>query len=303
MVPAYNEECYIQQVIATIPSFVDHIVVVDDCSTDKTYKVATNSGDGRVVVMQTLSNSGGGAATILGYRKALDLDSGIVVKMDGDGQMPPEYLPALLDQIVERDYDYVKGNRFLGEHSLAQMPKYRIFGNFALTFLTKLASGYWHIFDVENGYTAIRGDCLKELNLGSIAKDHFIVNDLLVQLNIRGRRVADVAIPAIYIEKSSTMSTWKTLVGFPPRLLNRFFKRVYYKYVLYNFHPIAMFLFLGLLLFLFGVGLGIALLVIGTLASGRQTPTGMIMFSVVPLILGFQLLLQAIVLDIYETPR
>lgn len=122
--PAHNEENFIGQVIRAMPDFVDLIVVVDDCS--RTSQMAASSGDPRVVVMRTHTTLGVGGATLTGCRKALELSSDIVVKMDGDGQMRPEYLGHLLDALIEEGYDYAKGNRFLASHSLGQMPRHRV---------------------------------------------------------------------------------------------------------------------------------------------------------------------------------
>ena len=302
IIPAHDEARHIGQVINTMPELVDHVIVVDDCSQDDTSQVALACADPRVMVLQTPDNQGVGGATVFGYRRALELGSDVVVKMDGDGQMAPEYLSLLLDAIVEQDYDYAKGNRFLAGESLAFMPRHRLLGNIVLTFMTKLASGYWNIFDPQNGYTAIKADVLRLLNLDTIHKRFFFENDMLIHLNFFGCRVKDISIPARYGEEKSDLSSFKAGVTFPLLLLRRFFSRVYQKYVLRDFSPIALFLFLGLILFGWGVAFGIYLWIESQL-TGRLTPTGTIMLSLLPLILGFQLLLQAIVLDIHETPK
>ena len=106
VIPAYNEGIFIEEVIKTMPSIVDHVIVVDDCSQDDTFAKANACPDSRVIVFKTKKNQGVGGATIAGYQKALGLNSDVVVKMDGDGQMPQEYLPPLLDAIIEQGYDY-----------------------------------------------------------------------------------------------------------------------------------------------------------------------------------------------------
>lgn len=303
VVPAHNEERFICRVIETMPAFVDHIIVVDDCSTDETYQRASQADDGRVTVLSTPVNQGVGGATIAGYRKALELDTSVAVKMDGDGQMPPEYLACLLDAIVDEDYDYAKGNRFLIPEFLPSMPKLRLFGNIVLTFMTKLASGYWHIFDPQNGYTAIKVATLRTLDFNALHKRYFFENDMLFQLNLRNARVKDVAIPARYGDEESALNPFQAGVTFPFLLLRRFFRRIYWKYVLRDFSPIALFLFSGLALFFWGFLFGLYSWFKHAFILGQATPTGTVMLAVLPLILGFQLLLQAIVLDIQETPR
>lgn len=302
VVPAHNEARHIGDVIRTMPELVDRIIVVDDASQDDTVEVAEACGDARLIVLKTEQNQGVGGATLLGYSKALELNSDIVVKMDGDGQMLPEYLSSLLDAIIEQGYDYAKGNRFLASDSLAQMPKRRLLGNIVLTFLTKLASGYWHIFDPQNGYTGIKADVLCSLHLDSIHKRFFFENDILVHLNLQNFRVKDVAIPARYSEEVSDLNLFNISLTFPPLLLSRFFRRIYQKYVLRDFSPIALFLFLGLILFSWGVLFGLYIWIKSSLTE-HVSATGTVMLSILPLILGFQLLLQAFVMDVQATPK
>lgn len=302
VVPAYNEARHVAAVIRTMPEFVDRVIVVDDASGDDTAAVAEACADPRVTTLRAEKNSGVGGATLLGYAEALRAGSDVVVKMDGDGQMPPEYLHHLLDALVEQGYDYAKGNRFLAGHSLHLMPRHRLVGNIVLTFVNKLASGYWHVFDPQNGYTAIRAGALRVLDLTGINPRYFFENDMLIALNLHSFRVRDVAIPARYGDEQSKLNPFKIGVTFPLLFLPRLWRRVYRKYVLRDFSPIALFLFLGLLLFAWGVGFG-AYHWWRSFATGHPTPTGTIMLSVLPLILGFQLILQAVVLDIQETPR
>jgi len=223
VVPAHNEACHLAQVIGTTPDFVDHVIVVDDCSQDATCEAALACGDSRLMTLKTPSNQGVGGAVILGYRKSIELGADVIVKMDGDGQMLPEYLSTLLDPIIDHGYGYAKGNRFLASDSLEQMPTRRLLGNIVLTFLTKLASGYWHIFDPQNGYTAIEVDVLRSLDLDAVHKRFFFENDMLVNLNFRNVRVKDVAIPARYGEEESDISVFRSGLTFPLLMLTRYF--------------------------------------------------------------------------------
>lgn len=302
VVPAYNEAPHVGSVIRNMPDFIDHIIVVDDSSDDGTAEAAQSAGDARVIVLGTTDNLGVGGATVIGYRKSIEVGGSIIVKMDGDGQMPSEYLPALLDPLIEQGYDYSKGNRFLAGESLPSMPRHRLFGNVMLTFMTKLASGYWQVFDPQNGYTAIRAEALRTIDLDALHKRFFFENDMLVHLSLLRRRVKDVAIPARYGDERSKLNPFKVAITFPVLLLLRFFYRVYQKYILRDFSPIALFLILGVILFGWGGGFGLYLW-IKSLGATHLTPTGTIMLALLPLILGFQLLLQAIVLDIEETPK
>ncbi len=285
-----------------MPDFVDHIIVVDDCSSDGTKELAANSGDNRVVALSTPQNQGVGGAMVIGYRHAMSLGCDIVVKMDGDGQMDPEYLSRLLDALVEGGYDYAKGNRFLNPESLPVMPKVRLLGNIALTLLTKLATGYWNVFDPQNGYTAIKMEFLEKVRLDAVHKRFFLENDMLVQLSLLDARVKDVAIPARYGSEISSLRPLQIIGSFPPLLLHRFWRRVWHNYVVRDFSPIALFLFLGSLFMLWGIGFG-AFTWIRSAARDEFASTGTVMISVLPFFIGFQLLLQAVVLDIQRAPR
>jgi len=302
VVPAHNEEHHIAAVIAAMPEFVDHLIVVDDCSSDGTAAIIQANSQERLSSLCTPDNQGVGGATVLGYLKALELDCAIAVKMDGDGQMSPDHLHLLLDAIVELGFDYAKGNRFLAGESLHQMPRHRLIGNVVLTFLTKLTSGYWNVFDPQNGYTAIRTDVLRRIDFKSIHRRYFFENDMLIALNFQNARVRDVPIPAHYGSEKSELNPFLAGVTFPLLLLPRFWRRIYQKYVLRDFSPIALFLFLGIVLFGWGFIYGAYHWILG-LTTGKITPTGTVMVAVLPLILGFQLVLQAIVLDIQETPK
>jgi glycosyltransferase involved in cell wall biosynthesis len=302
VVPAYNEANHVALVVRTMPAFVDRIFVVDDCSTDGTAGAAESTGDPRLTVLRTPRNLGVGGATVLGYRHALEAGADIVVKMDGDGQMPPEALPELLDAVVQGDADYAKGNRFLRRELVHRMPLERIAGNVMLTFLTKLASGYWHVFDPQNGYTAARASALRVLPLDRLHPGFFFENDMLVRLNIHNFRVVDVPMPPVYNGGPSHLSILAVMSTFPLLLLRRFFHRVIEKYVVHDFSPIALFLFVGLASLGFGIVLGAALWLHAEHA-GVPTPTGSIILVLLALVVGFQLCLQAIVLDIQATPR
>lgn len=302
VIPAYNEEELVAGVLADAPVYVDHVIVVDDCSTDHTAQVVRDSTDTRVSLLSTGANQGVGGATMVGYAKALELDCELIVKMDGDGQMPPEHLTKLLDMIIDEGYDYAKGNRFLAGESLHTMPRHRLFGNVILTFLTKLASGYWHLFDPQNGYTAISAAALRRLHLRGLHTRYFFENDMLVALSIHNARVADVAIPARYGNEKSKLNPFKAGITFPLLLLMRFWRRIYQKYVLRDFSVIALFLVMGLLLFGWGVIFGAYHWILSVMTNHVAT-TGTVMLAVLPLILGFQLILQAVVLDIQETPK
>ena len=191
VVPAFNEERWIAKVIEGIPKFVDWILVVDDCSTDGTLKAALTP---RTMVLSNGHNQGVGGSILLGHRAALGVGSDVDVVMAGDGQMNPLYLPRLLDAVVD-GADYAKGNRF---GDMRGMPSGRKFGNMVLSLLTKAASGYYGIWDSQNGYTALRMSTFRMLDAEHIAKGYQFENDMLIHLGVIGARVKDVPIPSEY---------------------------------------------------------------------------------------------------------
>ena len=239
---------------------------------------------------------------VTGFRLALERGTDVVVKVDGDGQMDPRYLPALLDPVLAGACDYAKGNRFLDAEQLTQMPTGRLVGNFVLTFLTKLVSGYWNVFDPQNGFLAINAPMLQKLPLHRLARRYFFENDMLVHLNIFHAHVRDVPIPARYGDERSSMRLGQVLVTFPLHLVRRFWYRIYQRHILRDFSPAGVFWIVGTALLSWGVLFGSAMW-IKSVWSGQVATTGTVMLSALPVILGFQLLLQAILVEIQETAR
>lgn len=300
VVPAYREQALIAQTIKGMPEFVDHIVVVDDCSPDNTSEQALAVGDPRVRLERLETNQGVGGAILTGHRIALELGAQIMVVMAGDDQMDPAEMPRLLDPIIDEGYGFTKANRFYSLNSVEGMPRYRVAGNMMLTFVNKAASGYWNLVDPQNGYTAISREALELLPMERISKRYEFENDLLVWLNVANVRACDVNIPARYGEETSTIR----LTTFLPRLLavfmRGFWRRMWYKYMLWSFSPIALLFFIGLFLLLIGVGVGLWITV---LAFGGTSPSaGTTVLSVVPFFCGFILIVQSLVLDIQATP-
>lgn len=302
VVPAYREQAHIADVIATMPSLVDHILVVDDASPDSTYQVALDAADSRTEVLRHAVNKGVGGAIITGHRRAMELNADISVVMAGDGQMDVNFLPALLDPIIEKGYGFTKANRFFSATSFQGMPKHRIFGNIVLTFLTKFASGYWNLVDPQNGYTAITKASLESIPLQKVAERYEFENDLLIWLNIANVRAVDVSIPAIYGAEVSGIRLHKVVPRLLGILFGGFWRRFWRKYVLWSFSPIALLVLLGAPLFVFGVLTGIWAIVVSASAPDSVS-TGTWLLAVAPTLVGVQLLLQAFVLDIESTPR
>lgn len=199
VIPAFNEEVAIEAAVATVPAFIDHIIVVDDCSGDDTSARARAANAAcPVEVIRHHDNRGVGAAIVTGYRRALALGCDVAVVMAGDGQMDPSDLPTLLDPIADGTADYVKGNRFLHPAVWREMPAARIVGNVVLSAATRVTSGYHHVFDSQCGYTAISRDALQVIDLDGVFPRYGYPNDVLSRLNVAGQRVMDVPVRPIY---------------------------------------------------------------------------------------------------------
>ncbi|MEO0036120.1 MAG: hypothetical protein RLZZ501_2143 [Pseudomonadota bacterium] len=304
IIPSYKVARHLEAVLATLPPTIDHILVVDDCCPQGSGDIAAAraADDPRIEVLRHPVNRGVGGAMVTGYRRALELGCDITLKIDGDGQMDPAEIPRLIAPLVEDRADYAKGNRFRHLHALKAMPVARLVGNSALSFLVKAASGQWGVMDPTNGYTAIHRRALAELELDRLAPRYFFESDMLIELGIAGRAVADVAIPARYGDEVSSLSIARVLVEFPPLLLKGFLRRLLIRHFVADFTLVAVYLLVGLPLLLFGVGLG-AEQWLRSIETGVTRSAGTVMLAAMPTILGFQLLLQAIALDVQAAPR
>jgi len=274
IVPAYNEEKLIGKVLKTVPEFIDHIVVVDDASSDRTGEVvkAHQEEDSRIVYLRHPRNEGVGGAIVTGYKWARDNEVDISVVMAGDAQMDPGDLPKLLDPVVDGQVDYSKGNRLFTGRAWRVIPKTRYLGNAVLSFLTKIASGYWHVADSQSGYGAVNLEVLKTIDLDSVYKRYGMPNDFLVKLNVYQFRVRDVPVNPIYgIGERSGIKIYRVVFTLSLLLLKLFLWRLKEKYVIRDFHPLVLFYLLGFILSPIGVVFGCYLLIfrlfIGTVAA------------------------------------
>jgi dolichol-phosphate mannosyltransferase len=302
VIPAYKAQGKIAAVLTALPAFIDTIVVVDDCSPDATAEIVKDIPDPRIHCLQLEQNQGVGGAMLAGYQKAIDLGAHILVKMDSDDQMDPHYLPTILQTLVTGKADYVKGNRFMHLRSLTSMPRQRRIGNIGLSFLTKLASGYWNIFDPTNGYTAIWSDVFANLDQHHLARRFFFETSLLIELGLTRAVVKDVYIPARYNNEKSTLSEIEAFFKFPIPLLQGCLKRILIQYFIRDFSALSLFLITGLAASLFGTVFG-GYHWIRSIQTGIPTLTGTVMVAVLPFILGIQFLLQALVMDIQNVPK
>jgi len=298
VIPAYNEERLIEETLSTIPSFVDTIIVVDDASTDRTESIVRRliKADPRIAIFVHATNQGVGGAIVSGYKEALAREVDVTAVMAGDAQMDPKDLLHLIEPVCRGEVGYTKGNRLFTGEAWKLIPKVRYIGNAFLSLLTKIASGYWHIADSQCGYTAISKSALKRIPVDAIHKRYGMPNDLLVKLNIENVRVRDVLVKPIYnIGEESGIRVCKHGPLIALLLLRGFFRRLAYKYIIKDFHPLVFFYFLGLFLTPTGTIFGLYLFVL-RLTGGRVAATSAL-FAAFLFISGLQSLFFAMWFD------
>jgi len=302
VIPCYRVARHIAQVIRSIPPRYSTLICVDDASPDESAKIIEELGDPRVTLLRRPRNGGVGAAVKAGYQEALRRGAAVVVKMDGDGQMSAGDLDDLVAPLLDGSADYAKGNRFVDTAALAKMPAVRLFGNAALSLLAKASSGYWNVLDVTNGFTAIAARALSAIDFGRLSDRYFFETSLLIELNIQGARVADVEMPARYGDEQSSMKLWRVLASFPFLLARGAARRFYWRYLIEDFGAVSVCVLAGLPLMAFGLAFGLWKWAV-SIQQNTTATAGTVFVAALPIILGFQLLLAAVLLDVAASPR
>ena len=304
VIPAYHVADEIEGVLNELPGYLRHIIVVDDASPDNTSALAEAlaNRDRRIVMVRHEQNQGVGGAMVTGFKKALELGAQCVVKIDGDHQMDPAYIPELVTPLLEGQADYAKGNRFRDFESLQHMPLIRRIGNLGLSFLTKAATGYWNCFDPTNGFFAVRAEILRELPLERIDRGYFFETSMLANLYLLGAFILDVPMPARYRGERSNLSIWRVLFEFPAKLFATLLRRILLRYFLFDFSMVSVYLLTGIPLILFGLIFG-SVKWIQYASLGVAAPTGTVILPTLALILGIQILLSAIEIDMNAAPK
>jgi len=303
VIPCYNVKEYILGVLKKIGPEVTQIICIDDkCPQNSGDYIQNNCMDDRVSVLYNQFNLGVGGATMKGYSEAIRSGADIVVKIDGDGQMDPALIKRFIMPIISARADYTKGNRFYRLESLKRMPIPRIIGNAALSFITKLSTGYWNIFDPTNGFTAIHSRIIRELPLKNISNRYFFESDILFRLNIIGAVVEEVPMDSVYGNEKSNMKIAGLILEFLYKHIRNYFKRIAYNYFLRNFGVASLELVLGNVLFLFGLIFG-SIKWSESLSTGVPVSAGTVMLAGLPVIVGLQMLLSFVNYDVNNIPN
>lgn len=303
VIPCYRARPHVLGVLAAMPPEVATIHVVDDACPDDTGRhVEAHCQDPRVRVHRNARNLGVGGAVLRGYEEAIAAGAEIIVKVDADGQMDPTLIPQFVAPIARGEADYTKGNRFFDLAGIGRMPPARIFGNAVLSFMAKLSTGYWDIFDPTNGYTAIHADVARRLPASRISQRYFFESDLLFRLNTLRAVVVDIPMDARYGDEVSNLRISAVVGDFLAKHARNLFKRIFYNYFLRDLSIASFFLVIGLALMVAGGAYGVAHW-IESARTGVPTAAGTVMLAALPLITGLQFLLAFLNYDIASVPR
>lgn len=189
IIPTYNEELAIGSVLITTEKHVDHVIVVDDGSTDRTVEIAKLAG---AEVIEHQENLGKGAALKTGFDAVKEAD--IIVILDGDGQHNPDEIPKLIKPIETGEADIVNGSRYLGNKK-NETPSYRRLGQTVLDTATKLNSGL-KITDSQSGFRAFAKYTVPAFRFNETG--FFIESEMLIDAANYGSRVMEVEIGVKY---------------------------------------------------------------------------------------------------------
>jgi dolichol-phosphate mannosyltransferase len=302
IIPCYKVREHIVAVVEGVADYVDHVFVVDDCCPDRSGDLVRDTfADDTVTVIWHAENQGVGGAVKTGYHAALADGYHVLVKIDGDGQMDPGYIPMLVRPLLAMEADYAKGNRFFRREYLRKMPVVRMLGNSALSLMAKTSSGYWNIMDPTNGFTALHATAAQEIDLSKVDNRYFFESDMLFRLNLARAVVVDIPMESRYGTEISNLRIAPALLEFSVKHARNFCKRFLYNYLIRDLSVGSLQAISGLLLFVFGVAFG-SFTWIQSAAAERDTPVGTVMLATLPIILGFQLLLASLSFDIANVP-
>lgn len=303
VIPCFRVRRHILDVLAGIGPEVHAVYVVDDCCPENTGQhVQSQCTDPRVHVLFHAENLGVGGAVMSGYRAAITDRHEVIVKIDGDGQMDPRLLPSLIAPLLAGEADYTKGNRFFHLDEIHRMPAMRLFGNAVLSFMSKLSTGYWGVFDPTNGYTAIHAKVASHLPMDRISKRYFFETDMLFRLNTLRAAVVDIPMDAFYGDEESNLKITKILPEFLGKHLGNTVKRIFYNYYLRDMSVASLELPLGLTLIAFGLVFGSSHW-LQSLQAGVPASAGTVMVAALPLLVGLNLLLAFLGNDIANQPH
>ncbi|MDR2469340.1 MAG: glycosyltransferase family 2 protein [Tannerella sp.] len=205
VMPAYNAEHTLQQTYAEIPfEIVDHVILVDDASPDRTAELAMTLGIRHVVKHEKNRGYGGNQKTC--YTKALELGSDVVIMLHPDYQYTPLLIPSICHLIVKGVYPVVIASRILGNGAISGgMPRYKYMANRALTLFQNVLMNQ-KLSEYHTGYRAYTGEVLRSIPYNNNSDDFLFDNQMLAQILYRGFRIGEISCPAKYFKEASSIN-------------------------------------------------------------------------------------------------
>lgn len=306
VIPVFKIQNNVFDLLGKIPEQIDKVIIIDDKCPFQTGKkienqIAINS---KIKIIFNNKNLGVGGAVKKGYIYGLEKNFDVIVKIDGDGQMDPQEIIELINPLIDDGYDYSKGNRFLANNKISNYPKTRFYGNIMLSFLTKLSSGYWDIFDPINGFTAIKSDIIRNINLANVDNRYFFETDMLFNLNIKNYTVKDVPVNVKYFQNhTQNLNIFKETFNFSIKNFVRFFLRINKKYLNHNFSITSLFGSLFILSSIFTILYGGGNYFYYSIIQKVLAPTGIVISSFFGFFLMIVSFLLFCVFDSYQNPN
>jgi len=280
-----------------VVKYADFVVLVDDCCPLKTgNKVLKKNISSKLTVLFNKKNLGVGGATKIGFKRLLQKDCDVIVKIDADFQMNPADIPRMVQPIFQNKYDATKGNRFTNIDKLLNMPKLRLIGNTFLSYLTKFSTGYWELFDPTNGFIAFRKEILENIDLNKTDDKFFFETDLLFRCSLKNVSIKNIEIDAVYDNTYSSLNPLKELPIFLIKNIKLLLKRVIYQYYVLDFNPGSIELFLSIITGFFASVIGLNSLYL-TSKTRELTSAGTSSLFTVLSIISLQMFLAFIYYD------
>lgn len=197
LIPGYNEEKTIGQVVSKARKVISDVIVIDDGSTDNTYQIAKNAG---AIVIRHEVNKGKGAALKTGFKYALEHYYQAVITMDSDGQHDVDDIPNFLNTLREKKADIVIGSRM---ENLSTMPAIRKFTNKLTSYVSSLLM-HQKVDDSQSGFRLINSDVLRSITLETDRYD--TESEILIKASRAGFRIKSVPIKTIYGQEKSKIN-------------------------------------------------------------------------------------------------
>ena len=208
--PAYNAEKTLENTFSDIPmDIVDHIILVDDKSNDRTVIVARELGIKHIIEHEENKGYGGNQKSC--YLKALNLKSDIVIMLHPDYQYDPRLIHSMCFLIANGVYEVVLGSRILGRGALkGGMPKYKYIANRFLTLFQNLLIRQ-KLSEYHTGYRAFSANVLRKINFEVNSDDFVFDNQMLAQIFYAGFEIAEITCPTKYFEEASSINISRSI--------------------------------------------------------------------------------------------